>query len=111
MAVLKKDEFFAAIKARIGDDSSDETIKFLEDMTDTYNDLNNKAGDSGEDWKAKYEQNDKEWRERYKNRFYSTGTETDPIPDPEPEEKKTEEEEKAENIQIDDLFTKADSKE
>ena len=69
MAVLKKDDFFAIIKAKVGDD------------------------------------------ERYKNRFYSTGTDTDPIPDPEPEEKKTEEEEKAENIQIDDLFTKADSKE
>ena len=87
MAVKNKDEIFEAIKIRVGDKTDDETISFLEDVSDTLTDLETKANGDGEDWKTKYEENDKSWRERYTNRFFSK--EPDPEPDPEPEVKKT----------------------
>lgn len=68
MAVLKKDEFIARVKARLGDDLTDEDIAFLEDMTDTYEDL---EGRIGEDWRGKYDALDREWRQKYVERFNS----------------------------------------
>lgn len=66
MAVLKRDDFIARVKERIGDDTSDAAIALLEDMTDTYDEL---ARGGQEDWKTKYEENDKKWRDKYMARF------------------------------------------
>lgn len=68
MAVLGKDDFIARVKARLGEELTDEDIAFLEDMTDTYEDL---EGRVGEDWKGKYDALDREWREKYVERFNS----------------------------------------
>lgn len=87
MAVKNKDEILETIKARVGDSTDDETISFLEDVSDTLTDLETRA--NGEDWKTKYEENDKLWRERYTNRFFSKEPEPDPKPEPKPEVKKT----------------------
>lgn len=89
MAVKNKDEILEAIKTRVGDNTDDETISFLEDVSDTLTDLETKANDDDEDWKTKYEENDKSWRERYTNRFFSKEPEPDPEPEPELEVKKT----------------------
>lgn len=86
MAVKTKDEIMALIKDKFGDDTSDETLAFIEDVADTVNDLETKASGDGVDWKAKYEQNDKEWRQRYHDRFFSAEPAPDPDPDPEPED-------------------------
>lgn len=106
MAVLNKIDFMSLIKAKVGDDTSDEAIKFLEDITDTYNDLENKNSGT-EDWKQKYEDNDKMWREKYRSRFFDDNSNSDPLPVPE-EPKKDPEIEKAETIKVDDLFTTND---
>lgn len=37
--VLTRDEFFEAINKRVGRNTDDESLKFIEDMTDTYNSL------------------------------------------------------------------------
>ena len=74
--VKTKDEILESIKAKIGDDDSDEAIGLLEDITDTLNDYDNKTKDT-EDWKAKYEENDKTWRKRYRDRFYNNEGEED----------------------------------
>lgn len=66
MAVLTSEELIEKVKARIGEDTSDEAIGFLEDVSDTLADYNDKLK---EDWKTKYEENDKEWRKRYTDRF------------------------------------------
>lgn len=71
MAILNRDDFFNRLNERIGTDSSEESIKFLEDMTDTYNDLETKAKSDSEDWKKKYEDLDKAWKAKYKSRFFS----------------------------------------
>ena len=39
--ILSKADFMKLVKERVGDDTSDESLKFIEDMNDTYNDLEN----------------------------------------------------------------------
>ena len=68
MAVRTKEELLELVKTRIGDDTSDEAIAFIEDITDTIADLEDKAST---DWEEKYNSLDNEWRERYKARFFS----------------------------------------
>lgn len=97
MAVLSFDELIAKIKAKIGEDTGDESIELLEDVFDTFN-----ANNDGEDWKKRYEENDKEWRKKYIERFSGSG---DSDPDEEEEEEKEGEEEKT---TFEDLFKEGD---
>lgn len=68
MAVRTTEEILESIKTRVGDSTEDADLKFLEDVTDTLSDLRSKS-EGQEDWKAKYEENDKQWREKYRDRF------------------------------------------
>ena len=77
MAVLTREDFLKRIQGRIGEDTSDEAIQFIEDMTDTFDDLVGKSNDK-EDWKSKYEENDKAWKKKYTERFFS-GESTSPL--------------------------------
>lgn len=69
MAMLNREQFFQSLQARVGEDKSDETMKFMEDVTDTYTQLETLATGM-EDWKNKYEENDNTWRDKYKERFF-----------------------------------------
>ena len=69
MAVRTITEILDSVQSRLGDDTSDEAIAFVEDITDTLNDYENKTK-SEEDWKKKYEDNDASWRKKYKDRFF-----------------------------------------
>lgn len=93
MAVLDKEKFMERLKERIGEDTSDDALQFIEDMSDTYNDLEERVG---EDWKTKYEDSEKHWRDKYKQRFF-TSTET-------ATETKEEEEETNKPKKFEDLF-------
>jgi hypothetical protein len=88
MAVKSKAEILELIKARVGDDTSDEALAIIEDVTDTLDDYEARIADSG-DWKARYEQNDAEWRQKYKDRFFQPAAEAEPEPEPEEVEEKT----------------------
>lgn len=109
MAVLSKDEFFKMIEKRVGDDGSDEALRFIEDVTDTYNDMAGRLEESG-DWKAKYEENDAGWRKRYRERFfgavepgegvYKPFTSAAEIKEDQEEDVKSD----AENVTFEDLF-------
>lgn len=91
MAVKSKEELMTAIRAKIGEDSDDETLTLVEDISDT---LDSFAG--GENWKTKYEENDKAWRQKYRDRFFSaTETEEDAEIDGEDDPK---------NLTFDELF-------
>jgi hypothetical protein len=72
MAVLDKEKFFSTLHERIGTDTSEESLNFLEDMTDTYNDLEKRANGDGEDWEKKYHELDRSWREKYRHRFFTS---------------------------------------
>lgn len=74
MAVKTREELMNMINERIGDDDSDETLSFLEDVTDTLNDFEEKTNGS-EDWKAKFEENDANWRKKYRDRFFNNDVE------------------------------------
>lgn len=64
--IRSREEILEAIQARIGDDTSDEALSLIEDVTDTLD----AAGDSG-DWERRYNELDASWRQRYKDRFFS----------------------------------------
>lgn len=68
MAIKTKDELINNIKTFIGENDSDEALALLEDVSDTFADFETKTADST-DWKSKYEENDKAWRTKYKERF------------------------------------------
>ena len=98
MAVRTKDEIMTTIRSRLGDDTTDETLAFIEDISDTYDELEKQVKDSGE-WKTKYEENDKEWRDKYKERFFSASE------DQKDEQEEEQEEEKSKPLRYEDLFT------
>lgn len=85
MAVRTKDEIMKFIKERTKEDTSDETLAFIEDVNDTFNDYDSKVNDST-DWKKKYEDNDKQWREKYRDRFFSGDDNVDQGNKQEPED-------------------------
>lgn len=91
MAVRTTEEILESIKTRVGDSTEDADLEFLEDVTDTLSDLRSRSEDQ-EDWKTKYEENDKQWREKYRDRFFEKkdlDRDPDPDHDPEPEPPKT----------------------
>lgn len=101
MAVKTKEEILSLIKDHLGDDTSDTALQLVEDINDTLDSLD-KPADS-EDWKTKYEQNDAEWRKKYRDRFFNTGsTENEHNEQSEPEEP----DEHEDPVTFDDLFKK-----
>ena len=97
MAVLTRDEFFDRVQKIAGTDTSDDTLTFIEDMTDTYNNLEDKANVDGADWEKRYRELDESWKEKYKRRFF-TGDSARVT-----EDVKIEEEDKS-DVDYDDLF-------
>lgn len=73
MSIKTREQIIEQIKTTFADNTSDEAIALIEDVTDTLTDFEAKVNGGGEDWKAKYEKNDKEWREKYIARFSSNG--------------------------------------
>lgn len=72
--VKTREEILEKLKAFSGDNVEDDTLSFIEDVTDTMNHYEDALKDST-DWKQKYEDNDKEWREKYKSRFFEGSAE------------------------------------
>lgn len=114
MAKLSKTDFMNTLKTILGDRTDDEALKFLEDANDTISD----SGD--DDWKTKYEAEvkakeelDLNWRNKYKERFFSADSshtdnnKTNPANvDKDKDEEETEEDkiEEAKKVTFDDLF-------
>jgi hypothetical protein len=101
MAILKKDDLFTKIHSVLGHLETDESVEFLEDMTDTFNDLEARANGDGEDWKAKYKENDEAWRKRYSDRFLRNPT----INNASNYGNDDQDEDNSESIMISDLFS------
>ena len=89
MAKLSKDELIEKVKKYVGDRTDDETIEIIEDITDSID------SSDADEWKRKYEENDKMWRDKYVSRFF------DKKEDP---ETPTEHEEEKEYNSYEDLF-------
>lgn len=97
MAVVNIDTIMERLRENFNDNDSDDVLGLLEDVTDTLNDYQSRLEENG-DWKERYEQNDREWRQKYKDRFFNN----DPEPDPEPEPDK--EPEQATPTTFEELF-------
>ena len=91
MAVKTKEELMAAIRAKIGEDSADDTLTLVEDISDTLDSFRD-----SENWKTKYEENDKAWRQKYRDRFFSAAETL--------EDDETEGEDEMKNLTFDGLF-------
>lgn len=63
MARLSKEELIEKIKKYVGDRTDDETIEIIEDISDSID------SSDADEWKQKYEENDKMWRDKYISRF------------------------------------------
>ena len=94
MAVKTRDEILSAIRDHFADDTSDETLTFIEDVTDTFSDLESKAKPGGKDWEAEAKWIDEDWRKKYKERFFSGKV----------EEESDEEEKESKPLRFEDLF-------
>lgn len=79
--IRTKDELLNAVRALLPDDSTDEVLALLEDITDTMDNATDP-----EDWHGKYDALDKEWRERYKARFFANPEENNSEEDAQPED-------------------------
>lgn len=71
MSILNRDEYFSRINEIVGTNTDETSIKFVEDMSDTFNDLENRANSDGSDWERKYHELDESWKKKYKQRFFS----------------------------------------
>lgn len=80
MAIRTSEEFLTMIKERIGDSTKDEDLSFIEDASDTINNMSQHETEI-EQLKAENE----ELRKKYRDRFFEPKPD-DPKPnDPEPE--------------------------
>lgn len=93
-----REELIEDVRAFIGDRTDDEAIALLENVSDSM-----VTEESGEDWKTRFEENDREWRRKYMERF-SAASEKMENDDAETTEDEVEEEKET----IDDLFKKED---
>lgn len=67
--IKTKEEILFALKDKLAD-TDDSTLELLGDITDTLDDFTAKTSDNTE-WRQKYDELDKSWRDKYKARFFS----------------------------------------
>ena len=97
MAIKTREEILKSLRDRFGEEPTDEDIAMLEDITDTFTDFEEKTSDAT-NWKNKYEENDKAWKKKYSDRFFSKDDIKDKPDEPEdPDDKPMR--------TFDDLFT------
>lgn len=96
MAKLSKDELIEKVKKYVGDRTDDETIEIIEDITDSFD------SSDADEWKRKYEENDKMWRDKYVSRFFDKKEEDLETPTEHEEEEK-------EYNSYEDLFEKEEN--
>lgn len=96
MAVKTKAEIMSALSERLGESTDDATLEFIGDLQDTLTDFETRTADQTK-WKEKYEQNDADWRRKYKQRFFSGDGGSQPEEEDDDDEPKP--------LRFEDLFT------
>lgn len=64
MAKLSKDELLEKVRTYVGDRTDDETLAIIEDISDSFD------SSDADEWRQKFEENDKMWRDKYISRFF-----------------------------------------
>lgn len=105
MPKLEKETYKQRFSEFFGDSPDDSAIAFMEDLSETLEELFAGGGTSSDKkyTEAEYKELDAKWRKKYTERFYSS---VNPEKDKETEreEKDEAEKERLQNIKIDDLF-------
>ena len=91
MAKLSKDELIEKVQKYVGDRTDDETIEIIEDISDSID------SSDPDEWKQKFEECDKMWRDKYISRFLEKKED-------EPDTPTEHEEEEKEYNSFEDLF-------
>lgn len=93
MAIRSREEIMTQLQTIIGEDTSDETLTFIQDVSDTL--ANENSAQLIEELKTQLVDQDKQWREKYRNAFF-TGK---------PDESLNEHEDDGRPSKFEDLFT------
>lgn len=91
MSKLSKDELIEKVKKYVGDRTDDETIEIIEDISDSID------SSDADEWRQKFVENDKMWRDKYISRFLEKKED-------EPDTPTEHEEEEKEYNSFEDLF-------
>lgn len=82
MAVRTRDEIMSQLQTIIGEDTSDETLAFIQDVSDTIGTDN--SAQRITELETQLTKQDEEWRKKYRDAFF-TGKPDDSIEEDEPE--------------------------
>lgn len=100
--VLKSDEAMAQLKKLVGDDTSEDTISFIENISDTLTSLESKANNNSDMIpKSELDRVNEEWAKKYRDRFFEGTT---PQPNPQPNENENNNENDNEPLLFENLF-------
>ncbi len=69
MAILNKEEYMELVNKLVPDDGTEESLKIIEDLTDTYGDKSSLAEEIEKLKREKLEL-DETWKKRYRERFF-----------------------------------------
>lgn len=98
MSIKTKEEILSTLQSLLKEDTSDEAISILEDVTDTFDDLSSKTQSDGTDWEKKYHDLDTEWRQKYRDRFFNHSAD-------DPEDDIETPDETVEKVKFEELFS------
>lgn len=105
---MTKDDYKERFASFFGESPDDNALSFMEDLTDTLEELYNNSGNNNAKYtEEQYKELDAKWRKKYTERFYSNTKDkkqSKPESDEDSEDKEEAEKERLQNIKIDDLF-------
>ena len=93
MAIKSIDEIMTGLEGYLGEDTSDETLSFLQDIRDTITANNNAA--RIQELEHQLEETDRTWRKRYRDTFFGSS----------PAEEMDDPSEPESPLKFDDLFS------
>lgn len=101
------EQFIEIVHDFIGDDTSERTLKFVDDVTNAFNAAVRADSSDNEDWHKKYDELNEAWRKKYMHRFFNGDVNFDNgSPDDDEIHETT-----AETITTEDLFDDDDKEE
>ena len=103
MAIKTRDEILAAIRSRLGDDTSDDALAIIEDIDDTFKDYETRAGVN---WESRYNELDAQWRKRYRDRFFQEPDNEETTPEEVKDDNEKDLKDESEVKDFDELFEK-----
>lgn len=102
MAVKSYEDLMENLNTILGERNDDESLEFIQDMTDTFKDMDSKRGDYT---KQQYDELDASWRKRYRERFFSGSANDTPTDSPD-DDSDNDKDNRSTSVQIKDLFSK-----